>query len=92
MDDAGCHPEHLQGKFSNILQVCFLPANTTSKFQPLDLGIIKTQVHYCSYFLRHILAKIDECSCASEVVKIFNILEQCVFGSLRIIRLEVVMG
>ena len=74
MDNAGCHPEHLQGKFSNI-QVCFLPANTTSKLQPLDLGIIQNfKVHYRSYFLRHVLAKIDECSCASEVVKSINVL------------------
>lgn len=31
-------------------------------------------MHYCRYFLRHVLVKIDEYSCASEVVKIFNVL------------------
>ena len=74
MDNAGCHPEHLQGKFSNI-QVCFLPANTTAKLQPLDLGIIQNfKVHYRNYFLRHVLAKIDECTSASEVCKSINVL------------------
>ena len=66
MDNAGCHPENLSGKFSNI-KVCFLPANTTSKLQPLDLGIIKNfKVHYRHFFMRYVLSKIDECDTASD--------------------------
>ena len=60
MDNSGCHPEVLAGKFSNI-EICFLPANTTSKLQPLDLGVIQNfKVHYRYLFLRYVLSKIDE--------------------------------
>ena len=74
MDNAGCHPEDLKSKFSNI-NICFLPANTTSKLQPLDLGIIMNfKVHYRKLFLQHVLARIDECDTATEVAKSVNIL------------------
>ena len=74
MDNAGCHPDDLKSKFSNI-RVCFLPANTTSRLQPLDLGIIQNfKVHYRHHFLRYVLSKIDECATASEVTNSVNIL------------------
>ena len=74
MDNAGCHPEELKGKFSNI-KIVSLPVNTTSKLQPLDLGIIQNfKVHYCKMLLQHVIARIDQCNHASEVVKSVNIL------------------
>ncbi len=43
LDNAGCHPQNLKGKYTNI-KVIFLPP---SKLQPLDLGIIQNfKVHY----------------------------------------------
>ena len=74
MDNAGCHPENLSGKFSNI-KICFLPPNTTSTLQPLDLGIIQNfKVHYRRYFLKYVLSKIDQCDSASDVVKEIDLL------------------
>ena len=74
MDNAGCHPGNLSVKFSNN-KICFLPPNTTSTLQPLDLGIIQNfKVHYRRYFLRYVLSKIDEFDSASDDVKSVNIL------------------
>ena len=75
MDNAGCHPDYLLVKFTNI-SICFLPANTTSKLQPLDLWFMQNlKVHYRSLLLRYVLAKIDECDTASDVSKSVNILK-----------------
>ena len=75
MDNAGCHPEGaVKDRFSNI-KVVFLPPNTTSKLQPLDLGIIQSfKVQYRTLLLRFILSQIDTCDKASEVAKSVNIL------------------
>ena len=74
IDNAGCYPNDMVDKYSNV-RVLFLPPNTTSKLQPLDLGIIMTfKLHYCKLLMRFVLAKIEECSSASEVVKSLTVL------------------
>ena len=75
LDNAGCHPpDQLQEKFSNI-KIVFLPANTTSKLQTLDLGIIcNFKLHYRRLLLQFVLAKIDTSSSATEVTKSINVL------------------
>ena len=75
MDNAGCHPPNLGEKYSNI-KIVFLPANTTSVLQPLDLGIIKNfKVHYRKLLLRYIVARIETCSSASELLKSVDVLQ-----------------
>ena len=76
MDNAGCHPEELKNKYSNI-KIVFLPPNTTSKLQPLDLGIIQNfKVHYRKLLLRFVLSKIDQTTLkASEIAKTVNVLK-----------------
>lgn len=74
LDNAGCHPHDIEGKYSNI-KVIWLPANTTSKLQPLDLGIIQNfKTYYRKLLLKYVLSKIDECDTGSEVAKSVNVL------------------
>ena len=77
LDNAGCHPpDQLQAKFSNVrVKIVFLPANTTSKLQPLDLGMISNfKLHYRRLLLQYVLAKIDTANSATEVTKSINVL------------------
>ena len=75
MDNAGCHPHDLKEKYSNI-RIVFLPPNTTSQIQPLDLGIIQNfKIHYRILLLRFVLSKIDETNdSASQIVKSVSVL------------------
>ena len=67
MDNAGCHPSDLAEHYSNI-KVMFLQPNTTSKLQPLDLGIIMNfKVYYRKFLMRFILGKIEERTTATDV-------------------------
>ena len=76
LDNARCHPAvNIVGKYSNI-KVVFLPPNTTSELQPLDLGIIKTfKTYYRKLFMWYVLTKIDQCSSATEVSNSITILQ-----------------
>lgn len=54
LDNAPVHPHDLQ--LDNV-KLKFFPANTTSKVQPLDQGIIRAfKAHYRRYLVKHIIA------------------------------------
>ena len=73
IDNAPCHPQSLKGMFSNI-EVQFLPSNTTSRTQPLDVGIKTWKVYYRRKLLRYIMSQKKEGKKASEIVKSANLL------------------
>ena len=75
LDNAGCHPKDLAKMFSNI-KIFFLPAKTTSKLQPLGLGIIQNfKAHYRHLLLKYVFAKRDECdTVVTEMAKSVNLL------------------
>ena len=53
----------------------FLPPNTTSVLQPLDLGIIwNFKIHYRK-LLTYVLSKIEESTSAAEIVEVVDVLQ-----------------
>ena len=58
IDNAPSHPESFIDCFSHV-KIVFLPKNTTSKLQPLDVGLIKKfKMFYRKQLLQHVLARI----------------------------------
>ncbi|XP_057310677.1 tigger transposable element-derived protein 1-like [Hydractinia symbiolongicarpus] len=73
LDNAPCHPEYIIGQFSQI-KIVFLPKNTTSRLQPLDAGIIQNfKVKYRKRLVKYVLARIQENTSATEIVKAINV-------------------
>ena len=78
LDNVASHSSDLIEKFSNI-KIVFLPANTTSRLQPLDAGIIKNfNTHYRKLLIKHVLTQIDsyptESLTATSIAKSVDIL------------------
>ena len=75
IDNAPNHPESFSDCFSHV-EIAFLPKNTTSKLQPLDVGITKNfKVFYRKQLLQHVLARIKPGSTASDVISSVNLLK-----------------
>lgn len=73
MDNAPSHPKDL--RLSNV-KVVPLPANTTSKLQPLDQGIIKTvKSRYRKRLLQAVLAKMDKGEDITNISKCVSVLD-----------------
>ena len=65
VDNAACHNSGLELELSNV-EVVFLPKNTTSIMQPLDMGIIQaTKAHYKSNMSREVIKELDKCETAT---------------------------
>ena len=74
LDNATCHPEPMDDKFSNI-KIVFLPKNTTSRLQPLDAGIIRNfKVKYRKSLVKYVLSRINDNASAAVIVQDENIL------------------
>jgi hypothetical protein len=73
LDNATSHSDSL--KLSNVT-LRFLPPNTTSKLQPLELGIIRAfKARYRKHMLKHLIAKIDMCDDKISLTKEKNVLD-----------------
>ena len=63
-------PSHLKDETYSKVKVHFFPANTTSKLQPFDQGIIKClKSYYRKQLLRKVINKADQYQEASEKAK-----------------------
>ncbi|XP_062570271.1 tigger transposable element-derived protein 6-like [Saccostrea cucullata] len=73
LDNATSHPHDL--KLSNIT-LKYFPPNTTSKLQPLDLGIIRAfKARYRKRMMGHLLSKMDTCKTAAELTRNVSVLD-----------------
>ena len=71
LDNATCHPKSITDSNKDFL----LPKNTTSRLQPLDAGIIQNfKVKYRKRLVKYVLARINEYSSATQIIKDVNIL------------------
>ena len=56
-------------------RIIFLPKNTTSRLLPIDAGIIQNfKVKYKKKLVKYVLARINENSSATRIIKDINIL------------------
>jgi hypothetical protein len=63
LDNFSGHIKDIQDVVLNHLEVIFLPANTTSKTQPLDAGIIASfKIHYRRSIMKFICTRLKEYS------------------------------
>ena len=74
LDNATCHLESMDDKFSNI-KIVLLPKNTTSRLHPLDAGIIRNfKVKYGKSLVKYVLSRINDNVSLAEIVQDVNIL------------------
>jgi hypothetical protein len=63
MDNHSAHVKAVEDlrEENSIIEIIFLPPNTTSKYQPCDQGIINTfKLHYRRYWTRYLLSEFEE--------------------------------
>ena len=73
LDKATSHNHNLK---LTIVEFRFLPPNTTTKLQPLDLGIIRAfKARYRKDMIKHLLTQIGTCESTSELCKNINVLK-----------------
>ena len=86
LDNAPSHPKDVN--VTNV-KLVFLPANTTSMLQPLDLGIIKAvKTIYRKRLLQSVLAKMDKEEDVKNMSKCVSVLdaEHCIDTAIREVR------